>query len=253
MFFVFSKVLAFLIYPLSFFLLLLWGVFLCYHQKQARRVLAVALSGLYILSAPFPVNYFMHWLEGPPPSPTTFRPPYEVVVVLSGMVNLGLSREDWIEFNEGVDRILTGISLIKQGLGEKLLISGGSGSLFDQSLKEAELLKKFSIEWGLSADQVLVEATSRNTYENAVHSAEIIRPQNFQRILLITSASHMRRAAAAFHKQGIFPDLYPVDFSAQIDTVTLWSFFPSAIALNMSTRLIHELVGIVMYRVQGYI
>jgi uncharacterized SAM-binding protein YcdF (DUF218 family) len=64
---------------------------------------------------------------------------------------------------------------------------------------------------------------------------------------------HMRRAAAAFHKQGLFPDLYPVDFQSSRGSITPLSFIPSARTLDMMTAIIHELVGFATYRLQGYI
>lgn len=252
MFFVLSKVLQILIYPLPLLLLALLGILVWYHRKWARSALLVVIIGLYSLSVPFTTNYLMYQLEVSRPSLDKLQQKYDVVIVLSGMVNLWLSKEDRIEFTESVDRILAGISLIKQGIGDKLLISGGSGSLFDQSFSEAEVLKKFAMEFGLSADQILVEGTSRNTYENAVNSARLIKSHDYQHVLLITSAFHIPRALAAFHKQGIFPDTYPVDFYAT-DRITPFSFIPSADSLIEIELVIHEWVGMIMYRLQGYI
>ena len=79
-----------------------------------------------------------------------------------------------------------------------------------------------------------------------------MRTHQLQRALLITSASHMRRAVAAFHKQVIFPDTYPVDFRAS-DEVSPFSFMPSVTSLSKATEAIYELIGLVMYRFQGYL
>ena len=79
--------------------------------------------------------------------------------------------------------------------------------------KRRDLLKTFALQLGLRDDQVLVEADSRNTYENALYTAQMLRTQQWRHVVLITSASHMRRALAAFHKQGIFPHTYPVDYA----------------------------------------
>ena len=133
-----------------------------------------------------------------------------------------------------------------------LLVSGGTGSLFDQRTKEANLLKTFALQLGLRDDQVLVEADSRNTHENAVYTAQVLRTRQWRQVVLITSASHMRRALAAFHKQGIFPHPYPVDYAAA-DGVTPFSFVPSVHSLAKTTAVMHELFGLLTYRVQGYI
>jgi uncharacterized SAM-binding protein YcdF (DUF218 family) len=252
MFFVLSKVLQFLIYTIPLFFLALIGILIFYHWKPSRKCLLILLVVFYILSIPFTAQRLMKWLEGPRLSFDQLKKRYDVAVVLTGMVSLQLSGKDHIEFNSHVDRILAGISLVRQGITDKLLVSGGSGSLFDQSLREAELLKKFMMEFGLTGDQILVDPTSRNTYENAVNSANLIRANNYQTIVLITSASHMRRAVATFHKQGIFPDTYPVDFFAT-EVIDPFSFVPSADSLSMIDSVMHELIGLIMYRVYGYI
>jgi len=175
-----------------------------------------------------------------------------VVIVLTGMTDLSVSRSGHLEFTDAVDRILAGIDFVKQGIGKQLLISGGSGKLFAQDTKEATLLQTFALQLGLTAEQVLVETASRNTYENAAYSATMLRTHRLQRALLITSAAHMRRSVAVFHKQGIFPDTYPVDFHASTE-VTPFSFLPSVGSLAKTTDVIHELVGLITYRLQGYL
>jgi uncharacterized SAM-binding protein YcdF (DUF218 family) len=252
MFFVLSKLLRFLISPLPLLILALLGIVTWYHRKWARPTLLVVLVCLYALSIPFTADHLMHWLEVPRVSRHALQPHYDVVIVLSGMVNLQLSQEGHLEFTEAVDRILAGLALVKQGIGNVLLISGGSGNLFDQSHSEAQLLRDFALQLGLTTEQVLIEPNSRNTYENALFSTRLLRAHDYQRVLLITSAAHMRRAVAAFHKQGIFPDTYPVDFEGT-DAITPFSFMPSAGSLFRTKDAIHELVGLVMYRLQGYI
>jgi len=169
------------------------------------------------------------------------------------MVALRRSRPGHLEFNEHVERILEGISLVKRGIADKLLIAGGSGNPFDRSLSEARVLRTFALEFGLRDDQVLVEEVSRNTYESAVNATQIIRAGHYRQLVLITSAAHMSRAAAAFRKQGLFPQPYPVDFQTKGRGIDLFDFIPSVQAMDVMTEAVHELIGLVMYRLQGYI
>jgi uncharacterized SAM-binding protein YcdF (DUF218 family) len=252
MFFVLSKILPSLAFPLPLCFLALLVILVFYHRLWARRALLAVVVCLYGLSIPYTANRFMHWLEVPRVAPTALRPPYDVVIVLTGMVDLAVSRRGRLEFTGGVDRILAGIDFVKQGIGKQLLLSGGSNKLFVQDTKEATLLQTFALQLGLTAEQVLVETASRNTYESAAYSATVLRMQRLQRALLITSAAHMRRSVAVFHKQGIFPDTYPVDFRASTE-ITPLSFLPSVKSLARTTDVIHELVGLIMYRLQGYL
>ena len=252
MFFVLSKTLQYFIFPLTLVFLALIAVFALYYRKHTRAVFGALIVGLYVLCMPITSGSLVRWLEGPRPSPDILAQKYDVAVVLSGMLNLGLSSEGNIEFQEGVDRILAGISVVRRGIADQLLITGGSGSLLDQSKSEAVLLRDFAIESGLSSDQIIIDPTSRNTHENAVNTAALVRERGYGKILLITSAFHMWRSEAAFNKQGLFPEVYPVDFRTS-DTITVFSFLPSAGALSGITWMIHELVGVAVYRLQGYI
>ena len=252
MFFVLSKTLQYLIFPLTLVFLALVAVFALYHRKHTRAVLGAMIVGLYVLCMPITSDSLMGWLEGPRPSPNILAQKFDVAVVLTGMLDLKLSTEGNIEFGEGVDRILAGISMVRRGIADQLLITGGSGDLFDQSKSEAVFLKEFAIESGLSSDQIIIDPTSRNTHENAVNTAALVRERGYEKILLITSAFHMWRSEAAFNQQGLFPEVYPVDFRTS-DTINIFSFLPSSDALSRITRMIHELVGVAVYSLQGYI
>ena len=65
---------------------------------------------------------------------------------------------------------------------------------------------------GVSADRLVLENKSRNTYENAVFTKELVTPKPGETWLLVTSAFHMPRSKALFDKAG-FPTVpWPVDY-----------------------------------------
>ena len=254
MFFIASKLLSIFLDPLLPCFLLLLGLLVYYWRQSVRWGLLTVVVGLYVLSTSISVGPVVRWLEGSRPASETLQPQYDVAIVLSGMVNLTLSTPDQIEFYDGVERIIAGINLVKHGRAEKLLISGGTGSLYESPVREASLLRTFALEYGLRDDQILIDDTSRNTYENALYTMHILRTHGYQRCLLITSALHMRRAAAIFHKQGLTPDLYPVDFRSNPGReLTPFDFVPSTYTMSTASYVIHELVGFVIYRLQGYL
>jgi len=68
------------------------------------------------------------------------------------------------------------------------------------------------------------------------------------RIILVTSAFHMRRAKMLFERQGFEVEPFPVDFQvSDRSTTTVLSFFPSAQALAKSETAMREGVGILYY------
>jgi uncharacterized SAM-binding protein YcdF (DUF218 family) len=253
MFFILSKILPNFVYPVSLLFIALLGILIFYQRRQARRVLLGVMVVFYGLSIPVTATSLMRWLEGPYRTPGDLRQKYDTIIVLSGMLHLQQSQPGRLEFNDAVDRVLTGVALLKQGRGETLLLAGGSGMLLQQDISEAVLLRDFVIELGLQPQQILLDTTSRNTYENAVNSAAIVRAHHYQHVLLVTSAAHMRRSLAAFHQQGISPDPYPVDIRTGELEITPFSFIPSADSLAGTTEVIREVFGLVAYRLQGYI
>jgi uncharacterized SAM-binding protein YcdF (DUF218 family) len=253
MFFILSKILPNFVYPVPLLFFVLLAILIFYPRRQARRALFAIIVVFYGLSIPLTAGSLMRWLEGPYRTPGDLRQKYDTVIVLTGMLHLQQSQPGRLEFNDAVDRVLAGVALVKQGKGTTLLLAGGSGSLFHQESSEAVLLRDFVIDLGVPPPQLLLDTTSRNTYENAVNSAKIVRAHHYQHVLLVTSAAHMRRSLAAFHQQEIFPDPYPVDIRTGELEISPFSFVPSVDSLAGVTEVIREVFGLVAYRLQGYI
>ena len=177
----------------------------------------------------------------------------EAIVVLSGMIDLQRSSTERIELSSASDRLIEGILLAKNYPDAILVLSGGSGSLFDQSKSEAEFMKILATRFGISEERIRVDTRSRNTYENAVESKKILDEEGVSCFVLVTSASHMRRALGCFRKLGLNPIPYAVDFGNHLGKYGLFSFIPSAGNLEKSTAAIHEYVGIITYKLRGYL
>ena len=92
-----------------------------------------------------------------------------------------------------------------------------------------------------------------NTAEEAVAIRKLL-PAGQSRVLLVTSAFHMRRSQRLFERQGMQVLPFPVDFQARgvwagqlKQDPTQW--LPSARALDDSSRALRELLGRLAYRV----
>jgi uncharacterized SAM-binding protein YcdF (DUF218 family) len=96
--------------------------------------------------------------------------------------------------------------------------------------------------------RVVLETSSRNTFENAVDSAQIVKPQADERWLLITSAAHMPRAVGCFRHAGFRIVAYPVDFATQGGSG------PAPIGERRLSQLddaAKEWIGLLVYRIVG--
>jgi uncharacterized SAM-binding protein YcdF (DUF218 family) len=92
----------------------------------------------------------------------------------------------------------------------------------------------------------------RNTAEEAMAIRRLL-PGAASRVLLVTSAFHMRRAQRLFERQGITVLPFPVDFKARaswggsvVRDPLMW--MPTAGGLEDSSRALRELLGRVVYR-----
>lgn len=95
------------------------------------------------------------------------------------------------------ERVERGAELMKQGLASAMIISGGLSK--SSGYIEADLMKAYAVAQDLPAENIIEEKTSTSTWENAINSLEIMRRNNWQTALIVTSSYHTYRACAIFH------------------------------------------------------
>ena len=133
-----------------------------------------------------------------------------------------------------------------------IVASGGCALCGEEYYPEASAMRDLLVDLGVPGERVLLEEESRNTRENAVHSAELLRAHGFRKVLLITSASHMRRAFAAFRAAGVDAIPTPTDFQRRASNPGVLAWLPDAGALHRSTLAIKEYLGFAVYRHRGW-
>lgn len=108
-------------------------------------------------------------------------------------------------------------------------------------------------EWDIPSAAIQIESGSINTHENAIRSYQILAPRGIRRILLVTSALHMPRAAGTFRKAGFEIIAVPADFRTGWGEATfLEKWLPSANNVGASDAALHEWLGIAIYRLRGW-
>jgi len=132
-----------------------------------------------------------------------------------------------------------------------VISSGGNTDPSDDSEPSSVNMQKMLLQLGVPASRVVLESTSRETHENAVRSAAIVRQLHADSVVLVTSASHMRRSIGAMHAAGIdpVPAIAPDPWLQHG-----WHDWlePSNHALYFSGEVAHELIGIPYYRLRGW-
>ena len=86
------------------------------------------------------------------------------------------------------------------------------------------------------------DSRSRDTAENATRMAEAMRGDGIRRIALVTHASHMPRARAAYEKAGFQVTAAPTGFAAPRERELL-EWLPSVHGLDLSRQVLREWLG----------
>ncbi|MEI6123731.1 MAG: YdcF family protein [Bacteroidota bacterium] len=254
MFFIISKLGAFLLSPLTWVVLLLLCGLVIRNSKRARHYyLAGFIAFMFFTNAPIIDELVRAWEE--PMMIPAANEHYQAGVVLGGgMVTIDTDYDRLI-FRENTDRFLQAFSLYKNHIIKKIIISGGSGSLVFKETIEATLIKRYLTDVGVPLSDIIIDSTSNNTYENAVNCTKIIGSRyQTGRFLLLTSALHMRRAAACFGSQGQCMVMYPVGkMVGKRRTDIGYYLLPDTEALIRWEKYLHEVLGYLSYTFMGYI
>lgn len=254
MFFVASKIFAALFLPLPLFFLVIFFFFRKISDKRIRFVSYGIWFAGWFFSSTLGSSLIMRQLEKKFPAMTVQQAPKsDAVVVLGGFIDPLIFQGNRPEFYGSVDRLIAGAELLTKNKAQTLLISGGSGLMLQGGMKEGNIIEKWFNELGIFKNRIMSEAISRNTRENAIESAKIIRNKKFKSVLLVTSAFHMVRSQGCFEKTGLNVIAYPVDFKSEDKPVFPESYFPSARGVDIFTMAIREVIGIVAYKAVGYI
>ena len=109
-------------------------------------------------------------------------------------------------------------------------------------------------DFGVPEQAIVVEDAARNTEENAKFVERVLKERGGgRRVLLVTSAWHMRRARLMFEKYAPGLETIPAatDYEATVRAgggFSLADFLPTADCLQANTIFFKEYVGCVGYR-----
>ena len=212
--------------------------------------MVISLIILLVFTNPLLINFVLKTWE-PVPVAVKILPTYDIGIVLGGFAR-HLPVSDNIELTDSGDRLWQTVSLYKQGKIKKILISGGGSR---NAKSEAEAVSDILVSMGIPENDILAETSSRNTHENAIFSAELIKDRHpGASCLLVTSALHMKRSLGCFRKAGLNPAPFPSEHITRNYKV-YWAEWlkPEPAGLKYWDRIINEWVGIVVYKIQGYI
>ncbi len=190
-----------------------------------------------------------------------FPPPATLPTKVDGILVLGGVIDEYVIGKRGIPKSLVAAGSPRLDAFLELawryplaqhVFTGGSITLIKGRDTEADVVRRIFARLGIDTTRIVWEDRSRNTWENARFSFDVLKPEPGQTWLLITSARHMPRAVSTFRKAGwtgIVP--FPVDFATDYELGEFEPLFRLGANLTDLSEAIREYVGLVVYYVLG--
>jgi len=245
MYFILSKVLLFLLFPLNWILVFLVIAIFTRRPKRKRRCYITAIALFVIFSSPLLLYLFAKNWDVYPESLEKGKV-YSAAIVLGGFS--GEDKNGDGVFNSYADRFIQGMQLRGQSKASHILISSGNGNLQASTFREATWAEGVLKQLGVPDSAILIEHESRNTFENAAFSKKLLQQKHLPPpYLLVTSAWHMRRAEYIFKKEGLDVIAQPSGAITGNEKFSFWgSLVPDIGVMSGWTFYLKELIGMVV-------
>ncbi len=151
----------------------------------------------------------------------------------------------------GASRVLEAARLYHQ-LGSPWIISSGGVAPGFEIETSGATMRHTLLQLGVPDDRILLETTSQTTRDEAVLVGPMLRALHADRVILVTSETHMRRSLGAFRASGI--DAVPAMAKDPLQYQSRWkSIVPTREGLEFSGATAHEYVGLVYYFARGWL
>lgn len=230
-----KKVITSLILPPGILIIIFLLIALLEKKRKFIRYLAFFSALLVYLNSIEPVkDLLLHPLEKSYNVSATLNA--DAIVILGGGVY------SWASFSEdSSNRLFTGYMVYRK---TKLpvIVSGGT---IDGKISESRAMAAMLKEFGVENSKIIEENKSRDTAQNALYVAEICKEKSFKKVILVTSAYHMKRAVKRFRQTGLEVLPYPADFK-QSNHYNIYSFLPKFSNFALSSKAIREYIALVV-------
>ena len=262
--FILSKLLPLALYPLGLALLLQLVALLNRNRRWAPGLAAGSIALLWIPATPLVSRQLIWSLEERSAALTpAVIPKADAIVVLGGGLRPALPPRRSVEVNEGGDRLITGLSLLRTGKAPTLVFTGGKVKLSaqDPATSEARSAATLAALLGVAKTRMVLLEQPRNTAEEAKALQRLAAQRGWRSLLLVTSATHLPRALATVQRANTVR-VIPVASDYQLPrrgllgrptaASVIEDVLPDAEDLYLSTVALKEHLGLLVYRLRGW-
>jgi len=182
-------------------------------------------------------------------------PTTDVVVMLGGTSRRSVNDAFGADLNDAVDRVVTAVQVVRLTKAQALVLGGGGPGPGEAGESEGELNRRWLEAWGVVPAAILTLGNCRNTHDEAEHFRELRAQRGWKRVILVTSAAHLRRSIALFRKLGVEVTPVGCDFRGLVELAdsSHRSPFPGLRGFDMLGVFLHEEIGWWVYRLRGWV
>lgn len=185
----------------------------------------------------------------------------EAIPSADAMVSLGGAGEpssievSGFHFTRGADRLMTAIELMRRGKAGSLVLGGGGFRRAGEVVSEADAAKDWIESLNVTTAPVISLGVCADTHDEAVKVAKLATERGWKSVILVTSASHMTRAASAFRKAGVTVSCAPCNYLSPMARggKVSWIHPPGFAGPEAFFLWFHEKAGWWVYRIRGWV
>ena len=206
-----------------------------------RKLVAPVVAALGVLWLAVAFTPLTHWMAQDLPRRDPLQQADAVFVLGSGL------QSDGELSPSSMSRLVRGLELIGEGWAPRLILSEHPKPYPRYREAASKLIESLGLD-----PEIIVVGPTRNTHDEAVAVANVVRTRAFDRIIVVTSQIHTRRASAALEAEGVTVTSVPAQ-QIHFDFENLAEPFDADNHVRAFGPVLHEHVGLVFYRLKGWI
>jgi uncharacterized SAM-binding protein YcdF (DUF218 family) len=237
-------------------LLTIGAVLLFVRPRWGRRWIVTVVLVYGIASTPFgstllitPLVHRFHSIEDPGQAASA-----DAIVVLGGGIRAVKARSEALVYpwDSTSLRALEGARVFQLLGGRPLVIASGGITNAARKTSEGVLLADALAELNVPRDRIVIDEASLTTHEQAINVTRLLKSRSINRFVLVTSPTHMLRAAAVFRAQHA--DVIPSITALIPERARTPPFFlPNEDSLQVSDSAFYDYAGVLYYWSKGWL
>jgi uncharacterized SAM-binding protein YcdF (DUF218 family) len=238
------------------FILLIVGCFAAWRDSHCQRTTRCILFLLLTFYYGFTTRPLAEALIRP--LETYYQAPSPPLIVQDAMVLFVTSsakppraERPTIVGTRNQDIFLCGLVYLNGDSASKVILLGERFPEENEASADSTTLKEWAILLGYPKDTLIVRAQTDATHFRTKAVKQLLGER--RKVLLLDSAMHLPRSAAAFTKEGFIVTPIPCDYVISTEPWTISDFVPQGGHLMSTSAAVHEYIALLIYWMRGFI